>query len=356
MDRSSTFTLYYDPEISAPQSALALTASPTSKSSSLYSPTPTGTKSSPQLLSPSRRSLRPSVSTGRLVLGELPLRTRVNPFHRSQRNKLVSCARRQSATCDSRLKHEIYLFPEVSAPSNYLNASGGDKVEVDDNLSNDLPSFTSSSNLRRSTICGPQTRPAEAQTADDIALPSDHPTSFASGSSSPATAPFTSGVHGNLSSLPPLTSTSCSVSSTDSHGPRPIDLPNIVEETKENVPLARKQASPPSYRVNQSPAKTVQAAHPDHLSIMTPSDLERSPPEGSSVSVPSSPQYRLNAAKSRLLYVPPNRRPSRSFPLVNFDEVPGALSVPPRKSSLTLNDYNPAQRRHWSLPNTPMRI
>ncbi|EGG00987.1 uncharacterized protein MELLADRAFT_67401 [Melampsora larici-populina 98AG31] len=349
MDRSSTFELYYDPEISAPQNILPSSASPVAKPSSLYPPTPTGIKSSPQLLSPSRRSLRPSVSTGRLVLGELPLRTRVNPFHRSQRNK-ASCGRRQSATCDSRLKHEIYLFPEVSAPSNHLNASDGDKV--DDRLPNDLPTLARVQNLRRSAACGPQTRTVPTKTAGDIILPSDNSTCFASGSSTPAAEPVTSRT-GHSSSLPPPPFTLPTVSSTVSQSASPIELANVVEETKENVPLARTPASPAPFRATQTPAKTGQAAHPDHPSIMTPyqpgndailSGVQSSCVEDSSVSVSSlSSKCRLNATKSTPLYDPSNRRHLPSFPWANSDEVSGALLVSSRKPSLTAASSVPSQ-------------
>lgn len=364
MDRSSTFELYYDPEISAPESTLPLPASPNPNSPRLHSPTPAGFKSSPQLLSPSRRSLRTSASTGRLVLGELPLRTRVNPFHRSQRNKLSLCGRRQSATCDSRLKHEIYLFPEVSAPSNHLNAAGGDKVEVKDCFPNDLPALGRPQNLRRSTACGLQTRTARTETAGDIILPSDNSTCFASASSTPAIATSSSGA-GHSLSLSPFSSTSSSANSTVSQGASQIDSPSNVDETKENVPLARKQASPTSHRATQTPAKTVEAPLFDHLFTTTyqpgnnaiSSGVQASHVEGSSMSVSSqSSQCRLNAAQSRPLYDPSDRRHPRLFPWANSGEVPGALSVLSRRSSLTLHVPNSAQQRHRSLPNTPMRI
>ncbi|KAG0148890.1 hypothetical protein CROQUDRAFT_131619 [Cronartium quercuum f. sp. fusiforme G11] len=351
MDLKPAFELYYDPEPSAPESFI--NSSISLKPSDVHSPSHSVPNSSSSL-SPSASPLTSSPSIARVVLGELPVRIRVNPFHPFPSHEYSSCGLRPT-TCDSRLKHETQFWCDLSSSKDACDdySETEETPEAQDNGSrgSSLPCS------RRSTICSIQTHNGYNQDLRTPSLPS--PSVGANDLDDYIPVPSGSDTGGQSPSPPPSTSSSSSTSSNLNFRQR-HQRATSIDETKENVRPVRKSGVGRSkrhahYQVGcQKLIKRLECTKLDyHTPIPTLSPLAVSTlRSGPSSSYPSRMfPSEANHDHSSPSIDPVMRRLPRSAP-----ETRRGNHGPSSPAKVSSADTNSNHHRHRSLPSFQMRI
>lgn len=228
--------------------------------------------------------------TGRTVLGDLPVRTLANPFHRASPLKGLSSGTLAS-TCDSRLKHETDLRDEISTSSaSSFSFDEEDEDEAAVNVSQCIAHLGSTCTTRNATICSLQTGALSLENEESALSTAGSETDFAHYTSHPTPGPSATGI-ANHSPPAPLSASSLS-SNSDSEAQ--VEKRIRLDESKENVPPVKRLGallSTPHTRLKgafQSLVKSFASAQVDPNTSTSFSPFEPGLPNGPTIYDPQA--------------------------------------------------------------------